>query len=79
MGLRITGDPRTGRSPGAGYEKVHRAVDDATPLATVEVWADEKGPTAVDFLSRAAAWFNGSAYQCHGWRNAAQAMGSQAK
>jgi transposase-like protein len=30
VGHRITGDPRKGSSPGAGYEKVHVAVDDAT-------------------------------------------------
>lgn len=71
VGHRITGDPRTGRSPGAGYEKVHGAVDVAIRLAAVELWAYEKGPTTVGFLSRAVVWFNGSAYQCHGWRNAA--------
>jgi transposase len=79
VGHRITCDPRTGSSPGAGYEKVLVAVDDATRLAIVEVWADEKGPTTVGFLSRAAGWFNGSAYKCHGWRKAAQAMGLKAK
>ena len=55
VGHRITGDPRQASSPGAGYEKVHVAVDDATRLSYVEVWADEKGPTTVGFLSRAVA------------------------
>ncbi|WP_254217353.1 hypothetical protein [Synechococcus sp. CCY 9618] len=41
VGHRITGDPRKGSSPGAGYEKVHVAVDDATRLSYVEVLADE--------------------------------------
>ena len=67
VGHRITGDRRQGCCPGAGYEK---------------------GPTTVGFLSRAVAWFNGqgiecrrvlsdngSAYQSHGWRTAAKAMG----
>jgi hypothetical protein len=92
VGHRITGDPRRGSSPGAGYEKVHVAVDDATRLSYVEVLADEKGPTTVGFLSRAVAWFNGqgiecrrvlsdngSAYKSHGWRKACQAMGLKAK
>ncbi len=82
VGHRITGDPRKGSSPGAGYEKVHVAVDDATPLSYVEVLPDEKGPTTVGFLSRAVAWFNGqgiecqrvlsdngSAYKSHGWQS----------
>jgi hypothetical protein len=84
VGHRITGDPRKGSSPGAGYEKVHVAVDDTTRLSYVEVLPDEKGPTTVGFLSRAVAWFNGqgidyrrvlsdngSAYKSHGWRKAA--------
>ena len=44
VGHRITGDPRRGNTPGAGYEKVHGAVGDATRLSYVEVLADEKGP-----------------------------------
>jgi transposase len=92
VGHRITGDPRKGSSPGAGYEKVHVAVDDATRLSYVEVLHDEKGPTTVGFLSRALAWFNsqgiecrrvlsdnGSAYKSYGWRKACQAMGLKAK
>jgi hypothetical protein len=92
VGHRITGDPRKGSLPVAGYEKVHVAVDDATRLSYVEVLADEKEPTPVGFLSRAVAWFNGqgiecrrvrsdncSAYKSHGWRKACQAMGWKAK
>ena len=92
VGHRITGDPRKGSSPGAGYEKVHVAVDDATRLSYVEVLPDEKGPTTVGFLSRAVAWFNGqgiecrrvlsdngSAYKSHGWQKAAQALGLKVK
>jgi len=88
VGHRITSDQRKGNSPGAGYEKVHGAVDDDTRLSYVEVLADERGPTTVGFLRRAVAWFNGqgiecrrvlsdnsSACKCHGWRKACQAMG----
>jgi hypothetical protein len=79
VGHRMTGDPRTGSSLGAGYAKVHGAVDDATRLATLEVWAGEKGPTTVGFLSRAVACFNGSAYKCYSLRKATQAMGLKAR
>ncbi len=88
VGHRITGDPRKGSSHGAGDEKVHVAVGDATRLSYVEVLTEGKRPTTVGFLSRAVAWFNGqgidcrralsdngSAYKSHGWRIAAQAMG----
>jgi hypothetical protein len=64
VGHRITGDPRKVSSPGAGDEKVHVAVDDATRLSYVEVLANEKGPTTVGFLSRASAWFNGQGIEC---------------
>ncbi len=55
VGHRITGDRRMGSSRGAGYEKVHVAIDDATRLAYVEVLPDEKQATTVGFLLRAAA------------------------
>jgi transposase len=40
-----------------GWEFVHVAVDDATRLAYAEVLADDRGPTAADFLRRAVRWF----------------------
>jgi len=58
VGHRITGDRRLGCSPGAGYEKAHVAVDDATRLAYVEVLPDEQQATTVGFLVRAGGWFN---------------------
>ena len=64
------------RRKSVGWECVHIAVDDATPLAYAEVLADEKAATAVGFLRRAIAFFerhgmevrelltdNGSAYR----------------
>jgi hypothetical protein len=42
-----------------GWEYVHIAIDDATRLAYVEVLDDEKATTAVAFLRRAVAHFNG--------------------
>ena len=87
VGHRITGDRRQGCSPGAGYEKVHVAIDDATRLAYVEVLPDEQQSTTVGFLVRAVGWFseqgmtcrrilsdNGSAYRSGEWRKACSAM-----
>jgi transposase len=92
VGHRITGDRRLGSSPGAGYEKAHVAVDDATRLAYVEVLPDEQQATTVGFLVRAVSWFNsqgitcqrvlsdnGSAYRSKQWRQACGAMGLKAK
>jgi len=92
VGHRITGDRRLGCSPGAGYEKAHVAVDDATRLAYVEVLPDEQQATTVGFLVRAVSWFNsqgiscrrvlsdnGSAYRSKQWRKACSAMGLKAK
>jgi len=87
VGHRITGDRRQGCSRGAGYEKVHVAIDDATRLAYVEVLADEQKATAIGFLARAVGWFteqgiscrrilsdNGPAYRSSDWRRACRAL-----
>jgi hypothetical protein len=92
VGHRIRGDRRLGSSPGAGYEKAHVAVDDATRLAYVEVLPDEQQATTVGFLVRAVSWFNrqgiccrrvlsdnGSAYRSKQWRKAWSALGLKAK
>jgi hypothetical protein len=49
----MTGN-RAGQDRGAGKEFAHVAIDDASRLAYVEVLPDQKGPTAVAFLERAA-------------------------
>jgi len=87
VGHRITGDRRQGSSRGAGYEKVHVAIDDATRLAYVEVLADEQKATTVGFLARAVGWFseqgitcrrilsdNGPSYRSDDWRKACRAL-----
>jgi len=51
-------------STGLGYDRVYVAIDDATRPAYVEVLADEQQATAIGFLSRALAWFNGQAVDC---------------
>jgi len=88
VGHRITGNRHLGRSSGAGYEKAHVAIDDATRLAYAEVLPDEKQATTVGFLIRAVAWFgsrgitcrrvlsdNGSPYRSKPWRLACEALG----
>jgi transposase InsO family protein len=55
-GHRIHGDRRT-RARGAGWERVHVAIDGATRLACCEVLTDERKQTAWAFLGRAVAWF----------------------
>jgi transposase InsO family protein len=40
-----------------GWEFVHVAIDDCTPLAYAEVLPDEKATTAIAFLRRAVAFF----------------------
>jgi len=58
-GWRIHGraaNTRDRRNP-IGFDYVHAAVDDHTRLAYAEVHPDEKGATAAEFLTRAAAYF----------------------
>jgi transposase InsO family protein len=55
-GHRVTGK-RTRQAKGAGWERVHVCVDDATRLAYVEVLDDEKARTSVGFLKRAVAFY----------------------
>jgi transposase len=55
-GHRVTGK-RTRQARGAGWERVHVCVDDATRLAYVEVLDDEKARTSVGFLKRAIAFY----------------------
>lgn len=57
-GHRVTGQ-RGGINTNfkAGWEFVHIAIDDTSRVAYLEVLADEKGPTCVEFLERAIAWF----------------------
>ncbi len=54
-GHRVNGK-RTRQARGAGWERVHVCVDDATRLAYVEVLPDEKARTAIGFLKRAVAF-----------------------
>jgi len=47
----------TKRRRGHGYNYLHVAVDDASRVAYVDVFPDERGPTTARFLLDAAAFF----------------------
>jgi len=82
-----TGDRHQGTSKGAGYEKGHVAVGDATRLAYVKVLRDEQKASIVGFLTRAVGWFpeqgitcrripsdDCSSYRSGEWRKACNAI-----
>lgn len=92
VGNRVAVDQSKSSSPGAGSEKVHVAIDDATRLSYAEVLPDEKVPTTMCLLNRVEVRFtwqgigcrrvlgdNLSAYKSHGWRKASRAVGLQVK
>lgn len=64
VGHCITGNRQQGRSACVGYERVHVAIDNAIRLAYVEGLPDEQQETAIGFLSRSLAWFNGHGVGC---------------
>ena len=57
-GHRLTGDRRD-TVRGAGWEWAHVCVDDASRLAYVEVLPDERTPSVLAFIQRAAHWLAG--------------------
>lgn len=56
IGHRITGNRRQ-CAPGAGWEFVHVAIDDASRLAYAEVFPNERSPSSAAFLKRSVLWF----------------------
>ncbi len=87
VGKRITGDG-IHRSPRAGWQHVHVAIDDHSRLAYAEVRPSDRRGDALAFLERALAWFraqgipvqavmtdNGSAYRSAAWRRHCAARG----
>jgi transposase InsO family protein len=77
------------RSPRAGWQHLHVAVDDHTRIAYCEVLAGQGAEHSCAFLARAVAWFssahgievervltdNGHAYRSHGWARLCAALG----
>jgi transposase InsO family protein len=87
VGKRIRRDG-VSRSPHAGWQYLHVAVDDHSRLAYAEVLPSERREDAVAFLSRAVAWYraqgvepeavltdNGTAYRSHRWRERCGELG----
>lgn len=81
VGKRIRRDG-VQRSPHAGWQHVHVAVDDHSRLAYAEVLPTDRAADAVAFLERALAWYraqgvvvaavmtdNGAAYVSRRWRD----------
>jgi transposase InsO family protein len=77
------------RSPRAGWQHLHVAVDDRSRIAYCEVLDGQGAEASVAFLERAVAWFaaehaigvervltdNGHAYRSHAWRTACARLG----
>ena len=87
VGKRILHDG-VRRSPRAGWQYVHVAVDDHSRLAYAEVLPTDRAADATGFLERALAWYreqgvpveavmtdNGSAYRSHAWRQRCAELG----
>lgn len=87
VGKRIRQDG-VRRSPHAGWQYLHVAVDDHSRLAYAELLPSERAEDAVAFLRRAVAWYreqgvetaavltdNGVAYRSHRWRESCGALG----
>ena len=87
VGKRILRDGAQ-RSPRAGWQHVHVAVDDHSRLAYVEVLPTDRASDAIAFLERALAWYreqgiaveavltdNGSAYVSQRWRERCLELG----
>lgn len=87
-GHRVTGDPRHGKTKGAGWEFLHIAIDDHSRLAFAQLLPDETAASAIVFLHAALAFFasygiqvervysdNGSCYRSKAMRAAVLALG----
>ena len=87
VGKRILRDG-VQRSPRAGWQHVHVAVDDHSRLAYVEVLPSDRRADALAFLERTLRWYrtqglvveevmtdNGSAYRSRAWRERCQQLG----
>jgi len=90
-GHRVTGNPRDSVS-GAGWEVLFVAVDDHARIGFTRVHADEKTPSAVQFLRQAVDYYghlgvsikrlltdNGSAFRSKAFIQACRALGIEQK
>ena len=87
VGKRILRDG-VSRSPHAGWQYLHVAVDDHSRLAYAEILPTERQEHTVAFLRRAVAWYreqgvlveavltdNGVSYRSHRWRDTCAELG----
>ena len=87
VGKRILRDG-VSRSPHAGWQYLHVAVDDHSHLAYAEILPTERQEHTVAFLRRAVAWYreqgvlveavltdNGVSYRSHRWRDTCAELG----
>lgn len=58
-GWRAWGRGQVPRRRGAGYERVHSAVDDCSRVAFSEIFPDDDGPSCAQFLLDTAAFYAG--------------------
>jgi transposase InsO family protein len=86
-GKRVFGDRLT-RSPHAGWQYVHLAIDDHSRLAYAEILPTESPADCTRFLRRAVAWYadhavtvervisdNGNGYRSHAWHDTCAQLG----
>jgi len=86
-GHRVTGDPSS-RRKGTGWEFLFVAVDDHARIGFTDMYPDEKGPSAEQFLRNTVAYFkslgvtvrrlltdNGSCFRSKAFANACQKLG----
>jgi transposase InsO family protein len=89
VGKRIL-KPGVQRSPRAGWQHLHVAIDDHSRLAYTEVLAGQDKQACAAFLRRAVAWYatqgitvervlsdNAKAYHSHRWRDTCLELGIQ--
>jgi transposase InsO family protein len=82
VGKRILGPQAGNRSPHAGWQYLHIAIDDHSRLAYAELLPTERPADCVAFLHRAVAWYadrgitiervlsdNGNGYRSFAWRD----------
>jgi len=87
VGKRILQDG-SHRSPNAGWQQLHVAIDDHTRLAHTELLPSERKEDCAAFLTRAVAWYteqgisvervlsdNAKAYHSHHWRDTCAELG----
>jgi transposase InsO family protein len=89
VGKAILGDG-VHRSPRAGWQYLHLAIDDHSRLAYAELLPSESPADCVAFLRRAVGWYaergivvervlsdNGNGYRSYAWRDACAELGIQ--